>query len=179
MLSNLKYISYKFHQTILGEFVLASSDKGLINVGLPGNTEFDFIDDNTGNFSVILDAACKQLDEYLSGERKNFSIPLDITQSGTKFQKSVWRILMQIPYGKTITYKEVANKLNNIGAARAVGQANKSNPLPIFIPCHRVVAQSGLGGYAGKSPRNLSFKAKLLSLERDHSPKYLSTFLNS
>ena len=176
-------LSYMFHKTALGEFALAASDKGLVRVGLPGTTPSFFLERLSGNKiknnSKILENACIQLDEYLTGKRKKFTIPFEIGEIGTSFQKSVWKILTQIPYGKTITYKDVARKINNIGAMRAVGQANKINPLPIFIPCHRVIAKTGLGGYAGKNSENFSLKAKLLQLERDHSPNNLEVILNS
>ena len=174
-------IYYTFHQTSFGKFALAASNKGLKKVNLPGTTVRTFIDliqkfgkpINTKN--TILENACSQLDEYLSGHRKKFDIPFDIENSGTRFQKDVWNILLSIPYGKTLTYKDVAIKLDNLGAIRAVGQANKSNPIAVFIPCHRVIGKNNLGGYAGKDQKNIDLKAKLLELE---SPKKLEKFLS-
>jgi len=102
-----------------------------------------------------------QLTEYLSGQRKEFTFPLDI--EGTAFQHLVWNELKAVPYGETCTYGDIAKRINNPKAARAVGQANHRNPLPLVIPCHRVCGHDGgLGGYAG----GLSCKQYLLDLER-------------
>ena len=101
-----------------------------------------------------------ELKEYFNRERKKISVPLDV--EGTDFQKKVWNELMKIPYGKIKTYKEIAAKLGNKNAMRAVGRANATNHAPIIIPCHRVIASNGkLGGYSG----GISLKEKLLELE--------------
>jgi len=90
----------------------------------------------------------KQLDEYFKGERKEFSVPTN--PDGTEFQGRVWNQLCKIPYGKTISYLELARQLGNEKAIRAVGTANGQNPIPIIIPCHRVIGNDGsLTGYAG------------------------------
>jgi O-6-methylguanine DNA methyltransferase len=102
----------------------------------------------------------KQLHEYFSLDRKIFSVPLDII--GTDFQLKVLEEVKKIPYGETTTYKSLAEKLNNPGAVRAVGKANSLNPVPIIIPCHRVIGSNGsLTGYAG----GLELKEHLLELE--------------
>ena len=102
-----------------------------------------------------------QLDEYFKKERKDFKLPLSI--EGTEFRKSVWKTLMEIPYGETRSYSEIAEKIGNPKAIRAVGQANKDNELPIIIPCHRVIGKSGnLVGYAGDK---IYIKEFLLKLE--------------
>ena len=94
----------------------------------------------------VLSAAREQLDQYFEGLRKKFNLPLKI--EGTDFQKSVWRQLREIPYGDTLSYKEVAEAIGNDKAYRAVGNANNKNDIPIIIPCHRVTASSGkIGGY--------------------------------
>ena len=101
-----------------------------------------------------------QLTEYLNGERKKFAVPLDLI--GTEFQKRVWSELLKIPYGKTISYKQLAEKINDKNASRAVGTANGKNPVSLIVPCHRVIASDGtLGGYAG----GLKIKEHLLQLE--------------
>ena len=111
----------------------------------------------------ILDKAYKQLKEYFVGERKEFDLPLDL--AGTEFQLKVWEALQTIPYGETRTYKEIAEQIGNANASRAVGMANNRNPLPIFIPCHRVVgADGGIVGYAGGT----DVKAALLELEKKY-----------
>lgn len=108
---------------------------------------------------LIKDAAC-QLKSYLAGELREFNLPFD--PSGTDFMKQVWEKLCEIPYGKTATYKEIAEKVGTPKAARAVGLANNRNPIPIIIPCHRVIGSDGsLTGYRG----GLSLKRKLLEIE--------------
>lgn len=109
---------------------------------------------------VLADAA-KQLEEYFAGVRKEFTLPLGL--AGTEFQTRVWAALCQIPYGETRSYKQVAQMIGKPSAARAVGMANNKNPVPIVVPCHRVVGANGsLTGYAG----GLDIKEKLLGLER-------------
>src|ERR1700688_3149557 len=103
----------------------------------------------------------RQLREYFAGKRTEFSLPL--APEGTAFQRSVWRQLQAIPYGETISYGELARRVGNPKASRAVGSANGANPLPIVIPCHRVIAGDGtLGGFGGGLPT----KQTLLALER-------------
>jgi methylated-DNA-[protein]-cysteine S-methyltransferase len=102
----------------------------------------------------------RQLREYFAGERTEFDLPL--APQGTKFQRSVWQRLREIPYGETISYGELARRVGNPKASRAVGSANGKNPIPIVIPCHRVIASDGgLGGFGG----GLSVKEALLALE--------------
>jgi methylated-DNA-[protein]-cysteine S-methyltransferase len=106
-------------------------------------------------------AATEQLEEYFEGRRTAFDLPLDLV--GTEFQRRVWAELAKIPYGETISYGELARRLGQPGAARAVGLANGRNPIGIIVPCHRVVGASGaLTGYGGGLPR----KRQLLDLER-------------
>jgi methylated-DNA-[protein]-cysteine S-methyltransferase len=102
-----------------------------------------------------------QLEEYFEGRRRGFDLPL--APEGTAFQQRVWRSLLDIPYGETISYGELAARIGNKAASRAVGLANGSNPLPIVIPCHRVIGSNGkLTGYGGGLP----IKQQLLALER-------------
>lgn len=109
-------------------------------------------------------AATIQLDEYFQGKRTTFSLPFKLT--GTPFQLAVWKELQNIPYGQTTSYKEIAQKINKPKAYRAVGMANNKNPLPIIIPCHRVIGSNGkLIGYAG----GLKLKNYLLELEKSHT----------
>ena len=104
--------------------------------------------------------AVEQLDEYFSGCREQFTLPLAL--NGTAFQTSVWQALCHIPYGQTISYRELATRIGNPRASRAVGSANGANPIPIVVPCHRVItSDQRLGGYAG----GLDAKRKLLALE--------------
>jgi methylated-DNA-[protein]-cysteine S-methyltransferase len=104
--------------------------------------------------------AIRQVREYFEGKRSVFELPLEL--EGTRFQMRAWKALLDIPYGHTRTYGEQARALGSPGAARAVGGANHTNPVAIIVPCHRVVAASGLGGYGG----GLDRKRFLLALER-------------
>lgn len=108
----------------------------------------------------ILGQAFQQLEEYFSGKRTRFSLPLDL--QGTPFQLKVWQALQNIPYGKTVSYTDIAKQIGNPKAVRAVGGANGKNPVCIIVPCHRVIAADGsIGGYSGE----LAMKRKLLALE--------------
>ena len=108
----------------------------------------------------LLRRAERELQEYFAGQRRQFDLPL--APQGTPFQQSVWQALRQIPYGQTASYKQIAQAIGHPTACRAVGGANNKNPLPIFIPCHRVIGAGGsLTGYAG----GLDLKQGLLALE--------------
>lgn len=112
--------------------------------------------------SNIVNEAIKQIEEYSNYNRKVFDIPILLV--GTDFQKKVWSVLMDIPFGKTSTYSKQAEKLGNIKAVRAVANANGANAIAILVPCHRIIGSSGkLVGYAG----GLTAKQKLLELEQD------------
>lgn len=105
----------------------------------------------------------KQIDEYIAKKRKVFNLPLDLN-IGTNFQKQVWYNLQKIPYGKTISYKQLAQNIDNPSAYRAVANANGKNPFSIIVPCHRVIANHGtLGGYTG----GIDKKIFLLNLEKE------------
>lgn len=108
----------------------------------------------------LLVAARAALDAYFDGERRAFDLPL--APAGSRYRRRVWEALRAIPYGETRTYAEIASIAG--GSARSVGQANGDNPIPILIPCHRVVARSGLGGYSGGE--GAGTKRYLLTLER-------------
>lgn len=111
--------------------------------------------------SPLLDRVEQQLAEYFAGERRAFDLPLDIP--GSPFQERVWSELARIPYGETISYRELAQRVGASDAFRAVGRANGSNRMAVVVPCHRVVAANGgLGGYGG----GLAAKEWLLALER-------------
>jgi methylated-DNA-[protein]-cysteine S-methyltransferase len=107
--------------------------------------------------------AAEELEAYMAGRLREFTVPL-VLQTGTPFQRAVWQALRSIPYGETRSYLDIAAAVGNPRAVRAVGQANRANPLPIFIPCHRVIGRRGdLVGYAGQQ---VHLKAALLDLER-------------
>lgn len=108
----------------------------------------------------LIKEAAKQLCEYLDGHLQNFDLPL--APKGTDFQQKVWKTLQAIPYGETASYKEIAIRIGNPKACRAVGMANNKNPIAIVIPCHRVIGANGkMVGYAG----GLNIKENLLELE--------------
>lgn len=111
----------------------------------------------------ILREAARQLEEYFQRKRKEFDLPFQV--EGTDFQKRVWEALRSIPYGETISYKELARRVGSPKAYRAVGGANNRNPIMIVIPCHRVIGADGsLVGFGG----GLDMKEKLLALEKDY-----------
>ena len=139
----------------LGPICLTEEDGFLTDVGFC-TTKAEAAED-----SPLLAEAEHQLAEYFLGLRQNFDLPLN--PKGTAFQQKVWQALLQIPYGQTASYKEIACKIGNEKACRAVGLANHNNPIGIIIPCHRVVGANGnLTGYAG----GLEKKQKLLELEQ-------------
>lgn len=110
---------------------------------------------------ALLEQAAQELAEYFAGQRRVFTVPLNA--QGTAFQRSVWAALCEIPYGETASYAEIAERVGNPAACRAVGSANHRNPIPIFVPCHRVIGKNGaLIGYAG----GMEIKDFLLLLEK-------------
>lgn len=113
--------------------------------------------------TALLLQAEHELEEYFAGRRRAFSVPLSM--HGTPFQMRVWQALQEIPWGETVSYGEIARRIGNPRACRAVGMANHVNPLPVLIPCHRVVGANGkLTGYGG----GLDIKTKLLEIEGLH-----------
>lgn len=145
-----------YYETEIGRIGIVENGQAITHLFF---NEIDLEDINLIE-TPLLKKAYKELQEYLDGERKEFDLPLEL--SGTEFQKNVWEALRQIPYGQTISYKEIAEKVGNIKACRAVGMANNKNPISIFVPCHRVIGSNGkLVGYGG----GLDIKEKLLKLE--------------
>jgi methylated-DNA-[protein]-cysteine S-methyltransferase len=148
----------------IGQLRLAGNESGLTRIlfeheGDEGSPDSPWIEN-----ANELQQPIEQLTEYFAGERHTFEIPL--FPKGTPFQKSVWERLQRIAYGETTTYGELALQLGNPNASRAVGTANGQNPIPIIIPCHRVIGRDGsLTGYAG----GLEIKEFLLDLERKHA----------
>lgn len=165
-MSEIKYCS---EETIseINIAVLASS-KGIKKISFNPTKELTELNSATKLRSddPYLFGIFDQLKEYFAGTRKEFEVPLDI--DGTDFQKRVWNELQNIPYGKTISYKTLSEKLGDVKAIRAVGKANGQNPIAIIIPCHRVIGADGsLIGYAG----GLIIKEKLLHLEGALNPE--------
>ena len=142
--------------TPLGQMALAEESGALTRLFLPGEGILRLVSRET----PLLSKGRDEILAYLRGERRSFDLPLD--PMGTPFQQAVWAELRRIPYGETRSYAQVAAGIGKPKAVRAVGQANHRNPLPIFIPCHRVIGASGkLTGYGG----GLDLKQKLLELE--------------
>lgn len=144
------------YQSPIGKYYLVSNSHALIALS---SEKMDFPMVKTLE-DEILKRTVKELDEYFAGKRRKFTIPLAL--EGTSFQKKVWQALLNIPFGKTISYKELAMNIKNEKAIRAVGGANGKNPVSIIVPCHRVIAADGtLGGYSDGLPK----KVKLLMME--------------
>lgn len=149
-----------YYNTMIGK--LGIEENGL------AITKVFFVDKDIEEKSVekketeLLKEAIKQLNEYFDGKRKEFDLPL--APKGTEFQKKVWNALKEIPFGETRSYGEIARRIGNEKASRAVGMANNKNPIMIIIPCHRVIGANGkLVGYAG----GIDIKEKLLNLEKN------------
>jgi O-6-methylguanine DNA methyltransferase len=148
----------------VGPLFLAASTKGLVRLEFedrmlkinPHTTELH-------KSKSALAPYLRELDEYFAGERREFSFPLDLR--GTEFQLACWRALLEIPYGETRSYRDIAQAIGHAHAYRAVGMSNNRNPVAIVVPCHRVIASSGsLCGYGG----GLDAKRKLLDLEQEN-----------
>jgi methylated-DNA-[protein]-cysteine S-methyltransferase len=143
--------------TPVGRLVLESAGDVLIGIWLPDEKGTARSDGHDA--SPVLKDTATQLEEYFARERTEFDLPMEL--DGTSFQKQVWAELSRIPYGTTISYGELARRVGRPKGPRAVGQANGRNPIPIIVPCHRVVAGNGLGGYGGGLP----MKRFLLAVE--------------
>lgn len=142
--------------TPIGTLGLVGSNAGLREV----RWSCDGLD--LGGSSSVLDEAARQLDDYFTGIRTSFDLPLDLV--GTAFQLQAWQALAEIPYGTTVSYAQQAARIGRPAAVRAVGAANGRNPVPIVLPCHRIVGSDGsLTGFGG----GLALKRRLLDLEAD------------
>lgn len=158
--------AFKNFLSPIGVLKLVASDKGLTAVlwenDRPTRVPLPALQIDESH-SILCETE-KQLREYFAGRLQKFDVPLDM--QGTEFQRSVWEGLLQIPYGQTQSYGELARKLKKPNASRAVGAANGRNPISIIVPCHRVIGSNGqLTGFAG----GVDVKAKLLELETQSS----------
>jgi methylated-DNA-[protein]-cysteine S-methyltransferase len=153
-------VSYQtIYQSPLGPLMLQASDEGLQRISLITQEEAPSISNHVDH--AILISAVSQLAEYFEGSRTVFNIHIDFN-TGTEFMQNVWRQLLQIPYGTTISYLDLARAIATPEHTRAVGMANGKNPIPIVVPCHRVIGSNGtLTGYA----LGLKIKNYLLTLE--------------
>jgi methylated-DNA-[protein]-cysteine S-methyltransferase len=146
----------------VGNLRLVGSDRGLLAVSWESKgSSVPRLETMEDPHQPVLVEAARQLDQYFAGQRKEFELNLEFR--GTDFQKRVWDELLKIPFGETRTYGEIARRLGNVNAMRAVGAANGRNPIPIIAPCHRVIGASGaLVGFGG----GLEVKEYLINFER-------------
>jgi len=139
----MKLYSYTKKFPLVGKLTLIGDEDYLY--GITWNHDQDY----EVKLTKVLEQTIKELEEYFSGNRTKFSVPYKVN-TGTEFQKEVWHQLNQIPYGTAINYQELAKRVGKPKASRAVGNANRANPIAIIIPCHRVIRKDKtLGGYAG------------------------------
>lgn len=154
---------FHYYNTKIGDITIIEEDEKIITLTIDiispsAETQF--------NETPLIKMMYDQLIEYLNGERYEFTVP--IRMEGTEFQRSVWCGLMEIPYGETRSYKDVAVQIGHPRAYRAVGNANHNNSLLIIVPCHRVIQADGtIGGYG----EHIEIKEMLLELEKNHMPR--------
>jgi methylated-DNA-[protein]-cysteine S-methyltransferase len=147
---------YTYVDTPIGSILIVGDETAIVEIHFAGaEPESDWT-----RHPAALREAANQLRAYFAGERQTFDLPL--APRGTEFQQSVWSALQKIPYGETTTYSTIAERIGRPAAVRAVGAANGANPIPIVIPCHRVIGASGsLTGFGG----GLDVKRQLLAME--------------
>jgi len=166
-------MSIQYYDTEIGKLILGSFEGRLCLVDFCHRRMRNTVDERIQRAldaefveqdSEVLQEARKQIDQYLEGERKEFDIP--IMMVGTDFQKQVWRELLKVKYGETASYLDVAKRINNEKAVRAVASANGANAISLMIPCHRIIeSDGGLGGYGG----GLRVKKRLLRIESENA----------
>lgn len=161
MTETIRYISTN---SPFGEILVAQSGRGLTHIRFalstkpePPLADWEYVED-------MKSEAVRQIQAYFKGALKDFTIPLDLV--GTPFQMKVWKTLLEIPYGQTISYAELARRIGQPKAIRAVGGANGKNPIPLVVPCHRVIGSDGsLTGYGS----GIEIKSALLALEKKYA----------
>lgn len=154
-------VYYTTFESPVGRLFLAGDSNALLSVSFECSKRAASPQANWKENRAIFKEAIRQLEAYFSGELREFQ--LSLAMAGTEFQRRVWEALRAIPYGETISYAQLAVRVGNSKATRAVGLANGSNPIPIIVPCHRVIGSDGsLTGFGG----GLSTKKKLLELEQ-------------
>jgi methylated-DNA-[protein]-cysteine S-methyltransferase len=154
-------IRYTRVESPVGPLLLVADNAGLRKINFEKGRDHVRPDSSWAEDRDYFKKVISQLRSYFAGNLKEFDLPL--APEGTRFQLDVWQRLCEIPYGATMSYGELARRVGNPNASRAVGLANGSNPIPIVVPCHRVIGSNGkLTGYGG----GLSIKEKLLALER-------------
>lgn len=156
----MKY--WEVYESKIGPLTILCDDEALLRIDFGRSELKNAVRERT----ELIRRAEGQLEEYMAGKRTVFDLPLK--PEGTEFQKKVWNALLLIPYGETKSYKDIAVMIDNPKGCRAVGMANNRNPIPVIIPCHRVIGANGsLIGYGG----GLDIKVKLLKLERPEASK--------
>lgn len=156
-------MNYDWMESPLGDLLIVADESALTMISFSRGRYPGKVEDGWRRGGTVLVEARRQLDEYFAARRKDFH--LSLAPTGTPFQLRAWRALQDIPYGQTRSYGEQARVLGQPAAVRAVGAANGRNPIPIVIPCHRVIGGDGrLTGYAG----GLDIKKHLLDLEQGH-----------
>ncbi len=163
-------INIAYYKTKIGELIIGSYDGKLCILDFRYRRMRTTVDNRIKKFlktdfiekeNEIIIETKKQIDEYLAGDRRKFNIPILLL--GTDFQKQVWNELLKVKYGDTATYLDIAKRIDNPKAVRAVASANGANAIILIVPCHRIIESSGkLGGYGG----GLSAKKRLLNLEK-------------
>ena len=153
----MKYV--KIINTIIGKIFIIEENNEIVEIKIGDNEGENLERKNT----ALLEKTARQLKEYFSGQRKKFDVPLN--PKGTEFMKKVWTALQKIPYGEVKSYKQIAEMIGSSKAYRAVGMANHNNPIPIIIPCHRVIGHNGeMVGYA----LGIHIKETLLEMEKQN-----------
>ena len=156
-------------QSPVGTLTLTAVDGRLTGLHMDGQRHAPAASPDWERDDAGLAAVVEQLEDYFAGRRESFDVPLDL--AGTAFQRSVWAGLLEIPYGETMSYGELARRVGRPGASRAVGLANGRNPVAIIVPCHRVIGANGtMTGYGG----GLDRKVWLLDHERSRRGAALS-----
>jgi methylated-DNA-[protein]-cysteine S-methyltransferase len=154
-------ITFRRVPTPLGEVTVVADDDWLTELHLPGDR--GVVPDDATEGGPTVDRAAQQLGEWFAGEREHFDLPL--APAGTAFQRRVWAALVGVPYGETASYGDIAAAIGQPTATRAVGAANGRNPIPLIIPCHRIIGTDGsLTGYSGGG--GIETKRYLLDFER-------------
>lgn len=149
---------YGYYESPIGKIKIEVEGRSVIGVYFSDESSEE-------NRNELVDECKKQLEEYFNGKRKSFDLNIKFVK-GTEFQLKVWNALKEIPYGEKVTYKYIAEKINNPKAVRAVGGANNKNPISIIIPCHRVIGVNGkMVGYA----EGIDKKEFLLKLEKENT----------
>ncbi len=162
--------NYLEHDTPIGRLLLLADEAGLTEIRFARDEGHD-IEAGWAEGGALVREAARQLDAYFAGTLREFDLPL--AAQGTDFMKHVWSELVRIPFGQTLSYGELAQRIGNPNASRAVGLANGKNPLPIVVPCHRVIGANGeLTGFAG----GLDVKRRLLQHEGCAPPTEASLF---